>query len=72
MISLKLFVDQDSCIGCQNCHYLDEKVFEMTDEGLATVSENTVYETLSDEEKKKVEEAIAQCPTEAIILEEKN
>lgn len=71
MINLKLFVDKDSCIGCQNCHYLDEKLFEMTDEGLATVSENVVYDSLNEEEKKIVEKAIEQCPTEAIILEEK-
>ncbi len=59
----KVWVDQDSCIGCEACVDALPDVFEMED-GKAKV---TNPEGASLEEIKEVAEA---CPTESIKIEE--
>lgn len=60
---MKANVKQDKCIGCGNCVALTEsQVFDFNDEGLA---ECTLEEIPSDLEE-ITNEAIEQCPTEAI------
>lgn len=60
---MKANVKQDKCIGCGNCVALTEsQVFDFNDEGLA---ECTLEEIPSNLEE-ITNEAIEQCPTEAI------
>ena len=56
-------VNQEKCIGCGNCVSLTEgEVFDFNDEGLATCIMEEVPKNL----EKEVNDAINQCPTEAI------
>lgn len=60
---MKIEVDQNKCIGCGNCVALTQNsVFDFNDDGLA---ECTVEE-IPEDKKEVVEEAINECPTEAI------
>lgn len=60
---MKANIKQDKCIGCGNCVALTEsQVFDFNDEGLA---ECTLEEIPSNLEE-ITNEAIEQCPTEAI------
>ena len=60
---MKLIVNQDKCIGCGNCVALTEsKVFEFDDEGFANCIVNEVPKDLEE----VTNEAVKQCPTEAI------
>lgn len=60
---MKCIVDKDKCIGCGNCVALTEsKVFDFNDEGLA----NQIVEEIPKDMEELVNEAITECPTEAI------
>lgn len=63
----KLSVNKETCIGCGACQATIAEVFEINDEGLAEVIAD--YETLNDENKDLVNQAIENCPTGAITLE---
>lgn len=62
---MRVRIDPELCIGCENCIDLVPEVLEMQDD-LATVIEEEVPEGLED----KVKEAAEICPVEAIIIEE--
>ncbi|MFC2081975.1 ferredoxin [Candidatus Bipolaricaulota bacterium] len=53
-------VDQDLCVGCGLCEQVCADVFEMTDEGMAAVKAG------ADESAACIQDAIDQCPVEAI------
>jgi len=53
-------VDQDLCVGCGLCEQVCPDVFEMTAEGKASVKDG------ADENAACVQDAIDQCPVEAI------
>ncbi len=60
---MKANVKQDKCIGCGNCVALTEsQVFDFNDEGLA----ECILEEIPSDLEKITNEAIEQCPTEAI------
>ena len=60
---MKANVKQDKCIGCGNCVALTEsKVFDFNDEGLA----ECILEEIPSDLEEITNEAIEQCPTEAI------
>lgn len=63
---MKVIIDRDECIGDGICENVCPEVFEVRDDGLAYV--------LSFEETpeliEKIEEAIDECPTSAISMEE--
>ena len=60
-------IDSEKCIGCGNCVALTEsKVFDFNDEGLATAIVDEVPEGMEE----TVNDAIEQCPTGAISLDE--
>ena len=60
---MKIEVDQNKCIGCGNCVALTQNsVFDFNDDGLA----ECIVEEISEDKKEVVEEAINECPTEAI------
>lgn len=62
----KIVVDQKKCIGCGTCALLAPKTFKLDKNGKVEV----ISQTASP--KKKVNEAIANCPVEAISSQEKN
>lgn len=60
---MKANVKQDKCIGCGNCVALTEsQVFDFNDEGLA----KCILEEIPSDLEEITNEAIEQCPTEAI------
>ena len=60
---MKANVKQDKCIGCGNCVALTEsQVFDFNDEGLA----ECILEEIPSDLEEITNEAIQQCPTEAI------
>lgn len=66
---MKLNVNQDVCIGCGACTAVCDEAFEMSDEtGLATVK--TEYDKLNEEDKALANDAVHNCPTGAITLED--
>lgn len=60
---MKANVKQDKCIGCGNCVALTEsQVFDFNNEGLA----ECILEEIPSNLEEITNEAIEQCPTEAI------
>ena len=60
---MKANAKQDKCIGCGNCVALTEsQVFDFNDEGLA----ECILEEIPSDLEEITNEAIEQCPTEAI------
>ena len=57
----------DECIACNLCVETCPEVFELGDEETARVKVDTVPPELED----KVREAAEDCPTEAIVIEDK-
>lgn len=64
--SMKPKINHDECIGDGICEEICPEVFELRDDGLAYVINEEPDESLKD----KIEEAIEECPTSAISLEE--
>lgn len=63
---MKVIIDPDECIGDGICENICPEVFELRDDGLAYVlSFDETPEMLE-----KIEEAIDECPTSAISMEE--
>ncbi len=60
----KIIVDE--CIGDGICEEICPEVFELRDDGLAYVIEEDPDDSLQD----KLEEAIEECPTSAIVMSE--
>lgn len=62
-----VIVDPDLCLGCGVCESIAAEIFSLGDEIYATIIMNPVPEKM----RYLVEEAVAECPEEAIsILEE--
>ena len=59
---MKAKVNKDLCIGCGACQALVPDVFEIEDDGLATVK----VDEIKEEYKEDVVDAIDNCPTSAI------
>ena len=59
---MKLKVDKDICIGCGACGAIAPDVFEMDDEGLATL----VVEEIPEESIEDAIDAKEGCPVNAI------
>jgi ferredoxin len=62
---MKLASDVGKCQGYGNCVAIDEKHFDLDDDGLVVVLE----ESVTADEKGTAEEAIRSCPVAAIWLE---
>ena len=58
---MNAIVSRDVCIGCGLCTSTVDEVFRMNDDGKAEV-----YNTVSEETKDAVQEAIDSCPVNAI------
>lgn len=64
---MEVKVSEDRCIGCGQCCYTCEEVFEFNDEkGMAQVKDNADFESNKDD----IEEAKDGCPTEAIEVKQ--
>lgn len=67
----KVKVNQDVCIGCGACTAIASDVFAFNDDGFACANEeaNTI-DTMEEELKNDVMDALEGCPTNAIFIEE--
>lgn len=63
---MKVRIEHDLCTGDAICEEICPEVFEVREDGLAYVIVDEVPQDLEED----VEEAIEQCPSEAIIIEE--
>ena len=63
---MKVNVIEDKCIGCGQCEAVCDSVFQIGDEGVATVVANKIDEKLMDD----VKMAASGCPTDAIEVNE--
>jgi len=61
---MKVVVDPDVCMGCGVCESIAPDIFILRDELFAHVIMDPVPETMRD----IVDEAIAECPEQAISL----
>ncbi len=65
---MRVNVDPDTCLGCGVCESIAPDIFSLGDEIYALVLINPVPEQMRD----VVEEAVAECPEEAISIEEED
>jgi ferredoxin len=63
---MKPKINEDECIGDGICEEICPEVFELGDDGLAHIINDDPEESLDD----KIEEAVEECPTSAISIEE--
>lgn len=67
----KVRVNEDACIGCGACAAIASDVFSFNDDGFAETSEeNNVLDTMDEELKNDVMDALEGCPTNAIYKED--
>ncbi len=67
MANLDVKVDPDLCAGCAVCESTAPEVFKMNDDNLAEVN----AQGLTAADKDAVVEAAESCPSEAIIVVDK-
>ena len=58
----KLVIDEETCVCCGSCMGICEDVFGQTDQGTCCVKDASKIE----ENKEAVEQAIQNCPVDAI------
>ncbi|NRQ48407.1 ferredoxin [Aeromicrobium stalagmiti] len=61
---MKVVVDFEKCTGLGICESMAPEFFEVNDDGELVL----LKEDISDEELQAVEEAVASCPTEALLI----
>lgn len=61
---MKVRVEEDKCIGCGVCVNSCPEVFELNDENKAIVLEDADFDSCD------LDEAIDNCPTDAIVEED--
>ena len=65
---MKVKVNQEVCIGCGACQAIAPSVFEFNEEGYAEAKEETnVLDTMDEQLKEDVMDALEGCPTGAIV-----
>lgn len=62
-MAFSIKVDEEVCMGAQRCLFLAPKVFDLTAEGVAEVTDSS---WLDEEEAKKI---ALECPNLAITVE---
>ena len=62
---MKVYVDQDTCIGCGLCCGICDSVFFMNDDGKAEALQEA-----TENNKNEVQNAIDSCPVSAIMKED--
>lgn len=61
---MKVWVEQDLCIGCGVCNSMAPDIFELNDEGKAYVVDGADFSSAD------IDEIISSCPVEAIKKED--
>lgn len=61
---MKVVVDFEKCTGLGICESMAPEFFEVNDDGELVL----LKEDISDDELQAVEEAVASCPTEALLI----
>lgn len=59
---MRIIIDIDECIGCGQCEQIAPEVFELREDSMAYVLDETPAKNLAG----KIDEAIEECPTAAI------
>ena len=62
----KVRVNREVCIGCGACQGIASNIFEIDEEGLATVIEGSDIK----ESEEEIQDAAEMCPTSAIVIDE--
>jgi len=62
---MKAVIDRDGCIGCSLCVNVCSSVFEMSDDGKASV----IVDVIPSDSEKCAKEAEEGCPVSVITLE---
>jgi ferredoxin len=65
VVAMKVLVDFGKCTGLGICESLAPDFFEVNDDGDLVL----LKDDITDEELQAVEEAVAGCPTEALLIE---
>jgi ferredoxin len=65
-VTMKMHVDLDKCTGNGLCEAVAEDVFEVGEDGLA----HLFIEEPPEDRREDMEEAVEQCPTNAISIED--
>jgi len=60
----KVKIIREKCIGCGTCPALAGGTFEMDEENIAIIKDN------STDDKETIQMAVDSCPTQAIVTEE--
>lgn len=63
---MKITVDTNVCTGHGVCEGIRPDVFEVGDDGIV----HLLTEDISDADRQDLEDAVAQCPTQALRLED--
>lgn len=59
---MRVKINRENCIGCGSCQAIAPEVFELDNEGFATVKVDEVNEEFEED----VTDAVEGCPTSAI------
>jgi ferredoxin len=65
MTRMRITVDTDRCTGHGVCESIRDDVFEVGDDGMV----HLLITDLSEDMRPQLEEAVAECPTQALSLE---
>lgn len=65
MHTMKIHVDTDRCTGHGVCESIADDIFEVGDDGIV----HLLIEDVPDSRRDKVDEAIAECPTQALSID---
>lgn len=66
----KVKVNPDVCIGCGACAAIAPDVFIINDDGLAeSIEGKNIFDTMNEDLKNDVMDALEGCPTGAIFKE---
>jgi ferredoxin len=63
---MRIVVDYDRCTGNGLCEGIAEDVFEVTDDG----SLNLLMDTVPEDRREQMEEAVDMCPTRALSIQD--
>lgn len=63
--SLTIEIDRSKCISCASCTFVAPKTFELDDQMISVVKED------SKDSPKVIEEGALSCPTQAIVIKPK-
>ena len=73
-MAIKLKINRDACIGCGACTAVMPDLFEIDDEGKASIKGGTVKGKFSEKiissKASDLDEAVSACPVEAVTTDE--